>query len=174
MGLESATHVTDFVLTNPVGGVDQKAQGDDHIRLIKTVLQNSFPGMSGAIHRTTVDSGASRNLVKNDNTSLIVCTNVTSMALATAITAATMGSWSCTVYAKGCPVTFDPNASELVNDAASITIPKGYFAFLWCDGSAYRAFIAPLIDAAGTAGQVLASNGTTGGPTWQDVDGGTY
>lgn len=41
MGLESATYVDDVVITNPPG-TDLKAQGDDHIRLLKAVLRNTF------------------------------------------------------------------------------------------------------------------------------------
>jgi|SRR5688500_7594228 len=52
MGLEAATYVSNLVTTNPVGGSDPKSQGDDHIRLIKTVLRNSFPNISGAMTAT--------------------------------------------------------------------------------------------------------------------------
>jgi hypothetical protein len=42
MGLEAATFINDFVVANPLGS-DPKSQGDDHLRLIKTVLQATFP-----------------------------------------------------------------------------------------------------------------------------------
>jgi len=38
MALESAAKISELVDTNPAG-TDQKAQGDDHLRMIKTVLQ---------------------------------------------------------------------------------------------------------------------------------------
>lgn len=41
MSLESGTFVEDLVVTNPPSG-DLKSQGDDHIRLIKTTLRNTF------------------------------------------------------------------------------------------------------------------------------------
>lgn len=41
MGLEAATYTDDLIVTNPPG-TDLKAQGDDHIRLLKTVLKNTF------------------------------------------------------------------------------------------------------------------------------------
>ena len=47
MALESGTYVKDLVSTNPPG-TDAISQGDDHIRLIKSVLQNSFPSNSDA------------------------------------------------------------------------------------------------------------------------------
>lgn len=43
MGLESATLISQLVATNPAGG-DNESQGDDHLRMIKAVLQTSFPG----------------------------------------------------------------------------------------------------------------------------------
>lgn len=39
MGLETGNHIGDLVITNPDGSVDQKQQGDDHIRLIKKVVK---------------------------------------------------------------------------------------------------------------------------------------
>ena len=45
MSLESATYISNLVSTNPPG-TDLRSQGDDHIRLIKSVLQNTFPNAS--------------------------------------------------------------------------------------------------------------------------------
>lgn len=42
MGLESATYISDLVTTNPDGDADPKSQGDDHIKLLKSALQNTF------------------------------------------------------------------------------------------------------------------------------------
>jgi hypothetical protein len=47
MGLEAATYIADLVATNPTSG-DPKSQGDDHLRLLKTVLQSSFAFSDGA------------------------------------------------------------------------------------------------------------------------------
>lgn len=47
MALESATYVSGLVTTNPSGS-DSISQGDDHLRLIKTVLKNTFPNVSTA------------------------------------------------------------------------------------------------------------------------------
>lgn len=46
MAVESATYVSELVDTNPPSS-DNVSQGDDHIRLIKDVLQNTFPSASG-------------------------------------------------------------------------------------------------------------------------------
>lgn len=62
MALESATYINDLAAANPVG-TDPKSQGDDHIRLIKQVLKNSFLNLSGAILVGGTDSGAANAYV---------------------------------------------------------------------------------------------------------------
>lgn len=52
MGLESATFIHELVSTNPIGGSDPKSQGDDHIRLLKSTLQNTFANVDGAVTTT--------------------------------------------------------------------------------------------------------------------------
>ena len=47
MGLETGTWIEDLVPANPLG-TDPKSQGDDHIQLIKSVLQNTLPGAGQA------------------------------------------------------------------------------------------------------------------------------
>jgi len=47
MAVERASWVTQLVDTNPVVG-DPVGEGDDHLRMIKTVLKNSFPSTSTA------------------------------------------------------------------------------------------------------------------------------
>ena len=48
MALESATYIDGLVITNPTGS-DSISQGDDHIRLIKKVLKNTFPNATSAV-----------------------------------------------------------------------------------------------------------------------------
>lgn len=52
MGLETATYISDLVSTNPAA-TDQVSTADDHLRLIKSVLQSTFPDASAAIHTDT-------------------------------------------------------------------------------------------------------------------------
>ena len=51
MALESGNYITDLVITNPVGG-DLKSTLDDHARLIKKTVKQSFPAISGAVTAT--------------------------------------------------------------------------------------------------------------------------
>lgn len=56
MGLESATFISELVPTNPVGAVDDYATADDHLRLIKSVLQSQFPNFTAlAVNPSSVE-----------------------------------------------------------------------------------------------------------------------
>lgn len=48
MALEAATTINQLVSTNPQG-TDTKSQGDDHLRLIKGTLLNTFPNITGPV-----------------------------------------------------------------------------------------------------------------------------
>lgn len=54
MALEVATYLDGLVATNPAGS-DPLAQADDHIRLIKSVLKNTFPNITGQVTATQGD-----------------------------------------------------------------------------------------------------------------------
>jgi len=47
MGLESATYIPELTNTNPVGASDPKSAGDDHLRLIKKTILNTFGAFVG-------------------------------------------------------------------------------------------------------------------------------
>jgi len=48
MALETGNYIGNLVSANPSGS-DRKLQGDDHLRLVKSVLQNCFAGLTGAV-----------------------------------------------------------------------------------------------------------------------------
>lgn len=54
MSLESATYVNQLVVANP-DGADPKGQGDDHLRLIKNTLKNTFPNLNAAVTVTPAE-----------------------------------------------------------------------------------------------------------------------
>ena len=83
MAVESASWVTQLVATNPVVG-DPVGEGDDHLRMIKTVLQKSFPSSSTAAIVPNV-SGQSGKYLSTDGTDTTwseVADNAAAMALA--------------------------------------------------------------------------------------------
>jgi len=52
MGLETATYISQLTATNPTAS-DPVSQGDDHLRLIKSVLQGQFTTLGAAAVTTT-------------------------------------------------------------------------------------------------------------------------
>lgn len=54
MGLETGTYIDALVSTNPAS-TDGLAQADDHLRLIKGTLQNTFPSITGAVSTTQAE-----------------------------------------------------------------------------------------------------------------------
>lgn len=80
MALESGTYIDDLVATNPNGG-DAKSDGDNHLRLIKSTIVNSFPNISGAVtanqsELNLLDGLVSLSYVARDATSLPILDNV--------------------------------------------------------------------------------------------------
>ena len=51
MPLETGDFISDLVITNPLG-TDPKSQGDDHLRLLKKVIQQTFPDFDRLVRLT--------------------------------------------------------------------------------------------------------------------------
>jgi len=51
MTVETAVYISDLNANNP-GATDLKSEGDDHMRLIKSVLKSTFPNITGAVTAT--------------------------------------------------------------------------------------------------------------------------
>jgi len=145
--LETATYSNDLVITNPAGS-DSMNAGDDHIRLVKSVLKNTFPGLNAAASRVI---GGSFGHLSGDGSSSAPAYSFNAEA--------TLGfyrSASGTISVAGgrldgmCP----PGA---VLDFAMATVPAGW---LECNGQAVsRTTYAALFSAIGT--------------TWGSGDGST-
>lgn len=72
MSIESATYIADLQSTNPPSS-DPRSQGDDHLRLIKAVLQNQFPGGSRAWPIPTIlQKSANYNIVSGDQNAILL------------------------------------------------------------------------------------------------------
>jgi microcystin-dependent protein len=67
MGLEVATYVSQLTPTNPLAG-DKKHQGDDHLRLLKSTLQSTFPNASKPFYFPSfVNKNANYNVLATDD-----------------------------------------------------------------------------------------------------------
>lgn len=67
MGLETVTHISDLVITNPVGSTDLIQYGDDHIRNIKIALKTDFPNITGPITATQAEINVLDGYTGNTN-----------------------------------------------------------------------------------------------------------
>ena len=142
MGLESGTYVTDLVTTNPASG-DTKSAGDDHLRLVKTVLKNSFPNSDRAHYFwRAISKTANYTILSTDQNKLIVA-DATSGAFN--LTLPTLGTsndgWGVTV------VKSDASANVVtvvgtISGETNFSLPKRYGVahFIWT-GTAWIGFM---------------------------------
>lgn len=136
MGLESGTYIADLVATNPVGA-DNRSEGDDHLRLIKSLVQATFPGMAGRFRRVQAKATAYPPAL-TDNTSVLQCTAALTLTFAAV---ATYGNgWELLVIADGGDVTLTPNGTEKINGQATLVIPDGYVGIMIASGIASKEF----------------------------------
>lgn len=70
MGLETGTYISDLVASNPPG-TDPKSQGDDHIRLIKSVLQATLVSANRAFTLTKAAEISDKTETASSNRSLL-------------------------------------------------------------------------------------------------------
>lgn len=70
MPLESGNYINDLVITNPLGS-DAKSTSDDHHRLIKKAIKQTFVGYDGAIIVSGTDTGSVNNYVLTPSTPLL-------------------------------------------------------------------------------------------------------
>lgn len=79
MPLETATYIHELVATNPVGATDPRSQGDDHLRLIKSTIQNTFPNVEGEVTPTHLElnyAGESFSALREINGNLAPLTDL--------------------------------------------------------------------------------------------------
>ena len=80
---------------------------------------------------------ANYTVTAGDMGKLIECTATLTLSLTAAATMA--DGWFCYISNTGTGmVTIDPSGAELVDGAATISLPAGYSAMLQCDGSSWR------------------------------------
>lgn len=137
MSVETASYLSEFNSAWPLGG-DFRSEGDNHIRLLKAVLQNTFPNLAGRFTRTIAKS-ATFTQVLGESHVLYNCSATLTINL---LSAATLGNGYlfCVMNSGTGTVTIDPNGAELINGASTFAIPAGSGAIVFCDGTALYAF----------------------------------
>jgi len=128
MALESGTFVSDLVSSNPPG-TDPKNQGDDHLRLVKSVLQASFPNATKAFYFPGVQAkSANYTVLAADENDLFV---VNASGATRTITLPTSPATGFIVSvskddASGNTVIVDGGGAETINGAATSVLTTRY------------------------------------------------
>ena len=122
MALENGTYVNSLVPANPAS-TDGLAQADDHIRLIKSTLKNTFPNLTGPVTATQ----ATLNSTPSSLTDLGITDGTASGQVLT-----TDGSGNFSFTALPAAVSSVPSGIISLWSGASNAIPAGYAL---CDGN---------------------------------------
>lgn len=93
MALETGSFTSDLVITNPTGA-DAKSTADDHLRLIKTVIKNTWANITGAVTATHTELNRLVGITSNVQSQLDAKAALASPALTGTPTAptATLGT----------------------------------------------------------------------------------
>lgn len=149
MPLETGTYVDDLVITNPASS-DQKSQGDDHLRLLKTILKTTFSRAGkpfpfytylSKVAGYTVLSTDEHTFFSGDGSSVAVNFTLPNLA-------AGDKGWYSIFRAANITnaVTLTP-ASGTINGASSFTFSfAGQTVLAWFDGSGWFAMSDKLVD----------------------------
>ncbi len=144
MALETGSFIDDLVDTNPPG-TDPKKQGDDHLRLIKSILKGTFPDAPRAFHFPNAPAAKTGNytVVLADQNALIT---VDATAAARTVTLPTFASvfagFSVTIQKSDTSVnivTVDGNGAETINGDATKILRNPYDSItVTSDGSDWK------------------------------------
>lgn len=129
MGLEAATYVNDLNSSNPTA-TDPRAQGDDHLRLIKAALKTTFPNSSRAFRFTTTDASVAGNVTvvapDDENNVFVVSASAASRTVAVPTTGLFDGFTFHVVKADTSANTVTVSAAANINGATTFVLRNGY------------------------------------------------
>lgn len=130
MPLETGTYVTDLVTSNPLGS-DDVSKGDDHLRLIKQVLQNTLPDASRARYFEKVVSKSTTYTTVLADAETLFLVDATAGAVTINLLAAASYPTGTRIAVKKVDasanaVTIDANLSETIDGSLTRTLSTQY------------------------------------------------
>lgn len=145
MGLETGTFVDDLVTTNPVGASDDFNQGDDHLRLIKSILKNTFPNATRAFRfpdAPAAKTTAYTVVVGDENALIQGATAGGAFTVTLPLLSAVNDGFQVQVMKSDSAandLTIDGNGAETINGASTLVLTNQFdFAFLKKDASEWK------------------------------------
>ena len=144
MGLETGTFVDDLVSTNPAG-TEGKDQGDDHLRLIKSLLKATFIGATRAYHFAAagaVKVGAYTIVLTDENALIRGDASSGDFTITLPLGSTVFAGFIVTAMktdSSSGVVTVDGSGAETVNGSASDSLTTQYDSrtFMW-DGGEWK------------------------------------
>ena len=144
MALESGTFLGDLVSSNPPGW-DSESQGDDHLRLIKAVLQGTFPNASRAYYLSEVPAaktGAYPVVAADENKLIRGDVSGGTFAITLPVGSSIFAGWSVTIIksdSSATVLTVDGNGAETINGVANHTLDLQFASrtYQW-DGTEWK------------------------------------
>lgn len=142
MSLEVATFISQLVATNPAAS-DKKNQGDDHFRLVKGVLQSTFPNASRAMRfGEVVTKTTTYNVVEADDNKTILLDASGGIFNVNLPAGLSFPGWTVRFMKieGGANQIFVVPPSGTINGFAKIrvNVPTMLYEFLWTGGSFVR------------------------------------
>lgn len=168
MGVETATYIGDLTPTTP-GSSDLINQGDDHIRLLKQVLQNTFPSVEKAFYfpATAQKSAAFSVVAADQNKTFFVATTSGAVVMTLPSTLGTGDAgWECFLMKSTAdvnPVVVTPPTGTLTSGqiaglaTARRCIPFTRISIYWTGSS----FLVSRATAAGPVGSCIEYHGSS-------------
>lgn len=146
MGLESATYVNDLNSANPTGS-DDKAEGDNHLRLIKAALKATFPNATKPFRFPSILSKTANYTVAAADDNALIVADATGGAFAISFPAGLTAGFSVTIVKSDVSanaVTVDTADSATINGANTRSLATQYDVETYTfDGSNWVATVMP-------------------------------
>ena len=141
MGLESASFIGDLVATNPVSS-DNQSQGDDHLRLLKTVLKANFPNATKTFYFPDFASKTTNYTVLSTEQNKFFGVSASAGSCTVTLPSLTSGAtgWAVTVF-KSDSSANTVTVAGTINGTVNVVLTKQYqgAVFMW-SGTAWFAF----------------------------------
>ena len=169
MGLETGSTIASFITSNPTSS-DPVNQGDDHLRLIKSVLQAQFPGSGGlgfSIPITATETQLN-NAATLTGTETLTNKTLTSPTL----TSPTLTGTTVTPTATSGDNTTKIASTAFVQAALTLAVPPGTL-IQWAGATAPTGYLACPTTATNISRSTYSALFTAIGTLWGAGDGST-